>query len=505
MIWLRGWNFFHTFSRVHLTSAEVNGLPSCHFTPLRRWKVSVLLSLETSQLSASAGRSLKSLSYSTRPSNTLALKKPVGAAVLSAEVRITGSGWMIAVSVPPRVWAGTLAENASVMAVAASSFHTVLFMFCFPSIFCYALLLRNLGQVGVERFQPRIFQRALRLIAVLCNALEARRMHGKEVQLDERQGRQFSLGDLLEFLEQRDALGLRGSALGLLNQTVDFRIVVAGAIGPRDVFADPAGPVHAREADLRIGEGSVPGNRRVEVAVAVDPFGEGGGVLAADIDFDADALQGLFEVFGGAAIVVAIRQIVIVDAEAHTVGATRKAGFIEQRFGLFGVVRIARHGIVEELRQRGRHNADRRLAVAVPDHFVQTFEIGGMGDGAAYAHIFQVFVAEVVVEIEHRRRPLIPIGFDLDLAGLGQALRFLGRHRADYGVLRVAVFQRGGAGAGVRHDLEDDLVQVRLALVPIVGIALQRDVVAAAPLLEHERPRANGLVVVRIVEHVGAL
>src|SRR5450830_240021 len=157
MIWLRGWIFFHTFSSVHLTSAEVKGLPSCHLTPLRRWKVSVLLSLETSQLSASAGRSLKSLSYSTRPSKTLALKKPVGAAVFNAEVRITGSGWMIAVSVPPRVCANAFAVKASVTAVAASSLNTVLFMWCFPSVF----LLPGFRQVRVGRFQPRVFQRAL--------------------------------------------------------------------------------------------------------------------------------------------------------------------------------------------------------------------------------------------------------------------------------------------------------------------------------------------------------
>src|SRR4051812_16401770 len=30
-----------SMSHVHLTSAEVNGLPSCHFTPSRNWKVSV--------------------------------------------------------------------------------------------------------------------------------------------------------------------------------------------------------------------------------------------------------------------------------------------------------------------------------------------------------------------------------------------------------------------------------------------------------------------------------
>src|SRR6476620_4552942 len=48
-------------SQVHLTSAEVNGLPSCHFTPCRSLKVSVLLSLTQAQLSASSGMMLSIL------------------------------------------------------------------------------------------------------------------------------------------------------------------------------------------------------------------------------------------------------------------------------------------------------------------------------------------------------------------------------------------------------------------------------------------------------------
>src|SRR5665213_413791 len=42
-------------SKVHLTSAEVNGLPSCHLTPCRSLKVSVFLSPLQAQLSARSG------------------------------------------------------------------------------------------------------------------------------------------------------------------------------------------------------------------------------------------------------------------------------------------------------------------------------------------------------------------------------------------------------------------------------------------------------------------
>src|SRR5262249_35851972 len=44
-----------TASQVHLTSALVNGLPSCHLTPSRSLKVSWVLSAFHVQLSASSG------------------------------------------------------------------------------------------------------------------------------------------------------------------------------------------------------------------------------------------------------------------------------------------------------------------------------------------------------------------------------------------------------------------------------------------------------------------
>ena len=44
-----------TASQVHFTSAEVKGLPSCHFTPLRRVKVSSVLRSFQRQPVASSG------------------------------------------------------------------------------------------------------------------------------------------------------------------------------------------------------------------------------------------------------------------------------------------------------------------------------------------------------------------------------------------------------------------------------------------------------------------
>src|SRR5258706_15769756 len=51
----RGCSTFQTCSSENLTSADVNGCPSCHVTPLRNLNVTVLPSALVDQLSARAG------------------------------------------------------------------------------------------------------------------------------------------------------------------------------------------------------------------------------------------------------------------------------------------------------------------------------------------------------------------------------------------------------------------------------------------------------------------
>jgi hypothetical protein len=51
----RGWCFFRISSNVYFTSAEVKGVPSCHFTPSRSLKVTLRPSSDTVQDVARAG------------------------------------------------------------------------------------------------------------------------------------------------------------------------------------------------------------------------------------------------------------------------------------------------------------------------------------------------------------------------------------------------------------------------------------------------------------------
>ncbi len=78
----RGWTFFRTSRIENLTSALVNGWPSCALTSPRSLKVIVLPSGLTVQDSARLGIGLRSKPYSSSPSNTLAVTWPIGPDVL---------------------------------------------------------------------------------------------------------------------------------------------------------------------------------------------------------------------------------------------------------------------------------------------------------------------------------------------------------------------------------------------------------------------------------------
>ncbi len=132
-------------------------------------------------------------------------------------------------------------------------------------------------------------RRSRRPVATRGRGLQVRRLDREELQLHERQGRKVGQDDPLQLLEERDALFRVRLALRPGDQVVDRLVPVAGAVGPGDVLADRARPVGAVHAHLRVGERGEPGDRDVELAVAIDALGVGGGVLGADVGLDADA------------------------------------------------------------------------------------------------------------------------------------------------------------------------------------------------------------------------
>ena len=106
-------------SKVHFTSALVNGLPSCHLTPSRNWNVSVRSSSLSAQDVARSGTTLSSRfsrlsgSNTTRLLNT-AMNGMTVEIVASSRIEALGglSRWVTR-SVPPCFWAGAVPTEAS--------------------------------------------------------------------------------------------------------------------------------------------------------------------------------------------------------------------------------------------------------------------------------------------------------------------------------------------------------------------------------------------------------
>src|SRR3954451_2476091 len=77
--------------QVHCTSFAVNGLPSCHLTPCRNLKVSLVLVGSHAQLSARSGMTVSRLSWTLAGSNTTRLLKTPANGVTDAIVDSSSS------------------------------------------------------------------------------------------------------------------------------------------------------------------------------------------------------------------------------------------------------------------------------------------------------------------------------------------------------------------------------------------------------------------------------
>ena len=77
--------------QVHCTSFAVNGWPSCHFTPCRSLKVSLVLVASHDQLSARSGMTVSMLSCALAGSNTTRLLKTAANGITEAMVDSSSS------------------------------------------------------------------------------------------------------------------------------------------------------------------------------------------------------------------------------------------------------------------------------------------------------------------------------------------------------------------------------------------------------------------------------
>ncbi|KDD95338.1 hypothetical protein L531_1831 [Bordetella bronchiseptica MO275] len=113
-------------------------------------------------------------------------------------------------------------------------------------------------------------------------------------------------------------------------------------------------------------------------------------------------------------------------------------------------------------------------------------------------------LAHVEDEVGLRREHLPALGGVLHVGQPAQALDVDVVHVAAAQGVDAAALERHRARGRVRDHVEDQLVQVGLAFLPVVGIALQLDVFAALPFLELEGAGADGFLVGRVGGVVGA-
>ncbi len=99
---------------------------------------------------------------------------------------------------------------------------------------------------------------------------------------------------------------------------------------------------------------------------------------------------------------------------------------------------------------------------------------------------------------------LVALGDDLDARHLGDAGEIGERHGRESGELNFLRFQRRTGARAVREDAKNDLVQLRLALAPVVGIFGQAVIFARLVFGEFERTGADRLYIGRIGGDVGA-
>jgi len=157
---------------------------------------------------------------------------------------------------------------------------------------------------------------------------------------------------------------------------------------------------------------------------------------------------------------------------------------------------VSRDALGDDARGRKRHaladDADDMLRVGRESHGFADLEPLVAG-GSANDRVVHV----EAVEIRRQRRPRLRR--PLAVLHLGHALHGLDLPRRHRGVVELALLELEPLGRGLGDDRAMYLVQIRrVLLVPVVGVLHQIDVAVVLPLLDHERPCADRLAVVRL-------
>ncbi len=185
-------------------------------------------------------------------------------------------------------------------------------------------------------------------------------------------------------------------------------------------------------------------------------------------------------------------------SEANAAGVVVQAGVVEQLVGLGDVEVVARNVGGVELRVGLVDRAGCDLAEPVEHVLQDDVLVDRVGDRLAYRQPGEIGVVQI--EFDGRDVGAIAIACRLDAERRVrlQPCQISERHRIVAAEIDFARLEGDGAGGRIGDETDDDPVEIWLALVPVVRIAVEDHVAGTLPFLEHERPGSDRGPVVRV-------
>jgi hypothetical protein len=266
-----------------------------------------------------------------------------------------------------------------------------------------------------------------------CSQTSARVAHvlaGQRERLDlhQRHVRHVGRGQAGELVRKRSAR-VRGGLLGQLgDQRVHFRVGVAGGVAEGGALDDAVGGVELGDSGHQFQRRGEVGDGDVVVVVAIDALERRGAVHGIQLDLDAHVLQRLLQVLAELGVLLEPGGGDQIHGEALAV-LHRQARGVQQRGGLLGVERIARHVLGVEQRVAAEDRRDGGLAAAVVDGVDDELAVDGVQDGLAHLAAVDDVAALVEFGGHGPGRVLVAARVHHHLAGLEQAVDVAGRHR----------------------------------------------------------------------------
>ena len=254
-------------------------------------------------------------------------------------------------------------------------------------------------------------------------------------------------------------------------------------------------------ADNRVApvEHVVGGDVEVVVGHPFGPRAEVGG--NADLGVDADLGELRLQVFGHHLGGGGTGGVVHGHGKAGTVGLDRIPGLVEQLLGLFEVHVIH----IYVLRIEGAERRDRgggRRHKAHHDDLGEKIAVDGVGRCLTDPYVVERLLACVEGHPVEGADTGVALVGDHEVLVAGETLHFAEAVKERHGV-HFAALDGHDAIVHIGNDLDDDAVDVRLALNEKVLVLLEHDVVAGLPFHKLERPAADGSLVRGILTDIG--